>query len=121
MVLILCNSGGKASAATVETDGDFRVLVETLKRKTTKPTVNVLIDLDECSAFLRRKRVSFISYLLHMISLIKDKALALEDTEQGPRHGQDPGTELMRGTKVRFVLMYGTCLVLLTARQGPAH
>lgn len=103
IILIHCRSGGKSGAATVETDNDFRVLIETLKRKNTKPTVNILIDLDECSAFLRRKRVSFIACFIYTLSLINLKVLALEDAEQGPSNGQDSGAELMRGTKVYFI------------------
>lgn len=63
------NSGGKGSAATVDTNAEFEVLMALLTKKTGPPiTLNVSFDLEGWDAFRIRKRVRMLSSIYAAIA-----------------------------------------------------
>jgi hypothetical protein len=111
-------SGGKGGAPTIETDAEFDVVVDSLKKKTS-PTVVVEMNLDEMDGYrVTKKRVShFLHYLFY--TLITQSLSLLHSAESSPFTSPPsspspmPQKALPQDGDENIELLYGTKVYIL--------
>jgi hypothetical protein len=81
---MLCPSGGKAGAPTIETDRQFQVITEALFKKNKKTCqVGVEFDTDTMEGFCIRRQVSYVQNCGGLV-LIICQVMTWADANQGP-------------------------------------
>jgi hypothetical protein len=94
---MLCPSGGKAGAPTIETDHQFQVITEALFKKNKKTCqVGVEFDMDTMEGFRIRRQVSYIQNCGGLV-LIICQVMTWADSNQGPAED-----ELLYRTRVCY-------------------